>query len=665
MKMILETLEDRIAPAGVVTYTDVDGDLVTVKSSKGTSDDLFAALTFSSADPAAPRQLQNVDLSTNAVFADTNLTITAKRTQAGGDGFVNVGRIDASDIDGGTAIDLGSVKIDGDLGRINAGDSNIADAAMKSLAVQSMGRMGISTGANSLFSIVTGGIGKVAIAGDFFEASLVVNGDDASVKSLAVGGSVIGIADGGGAISVDGAINKLSIRGDVQGEGEFSGNIIAGTLGKAVIGGSIIGGSGLASGNVGAIGFLNSLVVKGDVRGGLGDLSGAIQADSGAGSIVIGGSMFGDAGDKSGTLLSIASVGSIKITGDLVGGGAHSANGLESGRIGINGDVNLISIGGSMIGGTTNSGSIAVGGDAGSILIGRDIRGGTANIVVNSASEASGSGFVNVGGDLSTLKVGGSLLGGDAIGNVVIQTGGVHVAGDLGSAVVGGSLIAGSANGGSGALQESGALIAEGAIGKLTIEGSIVGGANNGIGGTNRNNGIVFAGSIGSVIVEGDLLSPNTFIGRNVIRISVLDSIGSLNIGGSVSGSFIQAGFNLAGAASNADAQIGKVTIGGNWIASSLAAGINPVNAFFGDANDVVIATGDDPAVASRIASILIKGQVSGTVGALFGQTDAFGFTAQLIGSFQTGKTKIFLADDQTEFPVGATGDTRIHIFGI
>ncbi len=72
MKTILETLEDRIAPAGVVTFTDIDGDLVTVKSSKGTSNDLLAALTFSSVDPAAPRQLQKVDLSTNADFADTS-----------------------------------------------------------------------------------------------------------------------------------------------------------------------------------------------------------------------------------------------------------------------------------------------------------------------------------------------------------------------------------------------------------------------------------------------------------------------------------------------------------------------------------------------------------------------------------------------------------------
>ena len=36
----IEWLEARIAPAAVFTYADVDGDLVTVKTSKGTNDDL-------------------------------------------------------------------------------------------------------------------------------------------------------------------------------------------------------------------------------------------------------------------------------------------------------------------------------------------------------------------------------------------------------------------------------------------------------------------------------------------------------------------------------------------------------------------------------------------------------------------------------------------------
>ena len=39
-RSLIETLESRIAPAGVFTYIDVDGDIVTVKTSKGTNQDL-------------------------------------------------------------------------------------------------------------------------------------------------------------------------------------------------------------------------------------------------------------------------------------------------------------------------------------------------------------------------------------------------------------------------------------------------------------------------------------------------------------------------------------------------------------------------------------------------------------------------------------------------
>jgi hypothetical protein len=40
---IVEALESRIVPAAVFTFTDVDGDAVTVKTSKGTNADLSAA----------------------------------------------------------------------------------------------------------------------------------------------------------------------------------------------------------------------------------------------------------------------------------------------------------------------------------------------------------------------------------------------------------------------------------------------------------------------------------------------------------------------------------------------------------------------------------------------------------------------------------------------
>lgn len=42
---IIEGLETRIAPAAIFTFTDADGDLVTVETSKGTNTELNAAIS--------------------------------------------------------------------------------------------------------------------------------------------------------------------------------------------------------------------------------------------------------------------------------------------------------------------------------------------------------------------------------------------------------------------------------------------------------------------------------------------------------------------------------------------------------------------------------------------------------------------------------------------
>src|SRR5262249_15419697 len=134
----VEELEPRRAPAVLVnahtvTFTDVDGDMATVKTSQGT----LSPAPFTFAARGLGEQLQRLDLNTQPAFAGAKLTITAKRTAAG-DGFVNVGAILARDTGTGLGIDLGAVKVHGDLGRITAGDSTTATRGLKALAVQSL-----------------------------------------------------------------------------------------------------------------------------------------------------------------------------------------------------------------------------------------------------------------------------------------------------------------------------------------------------------------------------------------------------------------------------------------------------------------------------------------------------------------------------------------------
>ena len=109
---------------------------------------------------------------------------------------------------------------------------------------------------------------------------------------------------------------------------------------------------------------------------------------------------------------------------------------------------------------------------------------------------------------------------------------------------------------------------------------------------------------------------------------------------------------------SEANAQLGAVKVGGDWISSSLIAGIDSVGGRVGDGNDVKAAGGaPDPNAFSKIASITIGGQVLGTVGE---PNRAFGFGAEFIGSFKVGGSALALkpgAHNDTFAGAGLVGD--------
>ena len=169
---VIELLESRIAPATVlpgghaVSYTDVDGDVVMVTVSKGTlTPNNF---TFDTAfSDSGPQQLQSLLLN-DPQFAGAAVSVVAKAVNGVGNGLANVGFIQAKDID------LASVKVMGDLGRIVAGDPDPAAPGLKTLTANSMGLFGTSTQANggTLRSFITGGIAQITVAGDLRHAEL-------------------------------------------------------------------------------------------------------------------------------------------------------------------------------------------------------------------------------------------------------------------------------------------------------------------------------------------------------------------------------------------------------------------------------------------------------------------------------------------------------------
>jgi len=218
---------------------------------------------------------------------------------------------------------------------------------------------------------------------------------------------------------------------------------------------------------------------------------------------------------------------------------------------------------------------------------------------------------------------------------------------------IGGDLVGGSATGNQD-LTQSGYVTA-GRIGNLTIGGSVIAGVNQTSGNFANNGAIRVADDLGSVLVKGSLVGNDTnpviisARGTANVKPGSMDvAMGWLTVNGQVERAKILAGYDTAGKDVNADAQIGPVSIGSDWIASSMIAGVKDAG-FNGK---------DDPAVHSKIASVTIGGQVMGIVGG----NEQFVFMSNEIGSFSVGGTPFAMMPGalNDSFMIGATGDVEL-----
>lgn len=765
----LEPLESRIAPAALlnhrtVTFQDMDGDTVTVKVSKAVlhEDTINDVFKFSSGlvdgSSATPQQLQLIDLTALAALGTASgieISVSAKRSVAlGGDGFVNVGRINA------TGIDLGAVYVGGDLGQIDAGDATTARGfGLRSIVAQSMGEFGTSTQApgGDLVSSITGALGKLIVKGNVREAQIEVNAAsvvDAKIGRLAIGGSLIGgIAENSGSIQATGPIGHVSVGGSlfggagnhsgtlfsetefgavnirhdiVGGAGADSGGIQAGisdnfpslkgNLSKLNVGGSVITGTGSGSAKIALISS-GPITIKGDLGGTIsgesipfvtiagsvtttgnisiegslapdvvkisitGDLRGNVLASGGDVSVAVGGSVIGsgEVGTGSISVSSFNGSGVLTIGHDIVGGSAES-----SGWISCMG-VSRISVGGSIIGGSGDESASVFAIDkemAGAVTVGGNVRGGSGYY----------SGSITGAFQRSLIAIGGSLVGGGGeLSGLVTDNGGSNFASRLSAIKVGGDV-----RGGSG--ESSGSISSGGAVSTLSIGQSLIGGGGaysaslfdigivsifgsirGGIGDNSARIDYYSDHDAPSLVVGGSIVSgtgklsaaiTSEFSLRNIsirgdvvgsaaqsVVISAFGDIGKATIGGNVVFLVIDSG-------GYPGAQIGTVTVGGDWVASSIAAGVASTNGFFGDGDDTTV--GGSTTVVSRIASITIKGRAFGTVGG----SDHFGFVAQEIGSLRIGGVVFPLtkgaANDDLDandplLLIGSTNDMRVH----
>ncbi len=556
----IELLENRIAPAAAfvnattATYTDSDGDHVTVKFTKPilTSGNVGTILVTTSNGNSD--HLDMINLMGISAAVGTGISVTAK-VDGTGDGLVNIGKINS---DG----DLGAVVVHGDLDEIDAGDGNDFKTGVKSISVVSFGYVSYLAGMTSAQSTVKGAVGSLKVATNMISAFSVSDSSTShgDLGSLVIGGSLLGDAsDFSGFVSAPHKIGSVTIgQSMVGGSGNYSGYVRTNDLGNVKVGGRIQGGSGT---------------------------SGSIESNNAIGSVTVGGSLVG-VGSFSGNILAGTTIGAVKIGQDVVGRAA------QSGQIEASG-IASVTIGGSVFGGSGSS--------SGRIF-------------------CSGSN----GGSLGAVKIAGDLQA-TATSNSVNDTAEIwNFAGSIASVTIGEN--------------------AEGSPSTAYFNGCILSGGN-----------------LGAVKVGGNVTGIGApFVIRGKGAAANETAIASLTVGGHVEFALVLAGFGTSDTPADGNACIGAVKVGGNWIQSSITAGVtNTAFPKLGDVNDLLIGT---PAKTSKIASITIAGEILGTPDSM-SSTDHYGFVAGQIGSFKVAGTSIPLTvgAQKDNRQIGLTGDVTIH----
>ena len=430
MHSTIEPLEARISPAALVgnvlTYTDIDGDLVKVtftNAAMAAGDFSFSAGSVDGTTNS-PQGLSYMNLGgkTGAGF-----TLTASPHLGKGDSHANIGIID------GLNTDLGVVVVDGDVSQIAAGSGAAGSVGLKSFQALSMNRLSavgaicqlknaasftVKTDVTNIVLNFAGGIKTLSIGGNLEEtvdgtlASIKVTGDAGSIK---IGGSIIARSGGDRNLFIVGDAGTIAIGGSVRGGSANLVNVgqgqieIRGATKSVTIGGDLAGSGAFGSGSLVTRDGLDVLKIGGSVIGGAGDDSGYIHIGNASKTISIGGSVLGGLAHSNSGYLEIFSATSVKIGGSVIGNSGDSGSGI----VGV-GEVGSFVIGHDFIGGnSTGASAVSYSGQltfdtVGSLTIGGDFIGGR---VLGAGSLDSGCSVINVTKTIGSLKIGGSILG--------------------------------------------------------------------------------------------------------------------------------------------------------------------------------------------------------------------------------------------------------------
>ena len=446
--LLFEIAPDRAS----ATYTDLDGDLVSLSVSAGR----LKAKNFTlSSDPATGRvHIDLFDISyakSGFKFQGSDITVRVLQTTEGSDRSGDLAAINAR------GIDLGSVRIEGgDLGQIDVGDSDFTTPALALLSAGQMGFYGIDEQlpGQDTVSKIRGPVGSIAL-GELQNAFIDVR--RAGIGSITIGnvdasGSV---ADFNGSIRAYGKIGSLTVGGVAEGgilggTGRYSGAIWSRTkIGPVTVAGDLTGGDGFDSGAIFAgspdsdafpiARKIGPVTINGSLIGGGGDFSGSLSADSGVKDTIIGGTIFGGTGDSSGALVSGRGFAAIRIDGDLISGTGPNSGSI----IAYNGDAPSIAIAGRIIAGNFADSGIFINGSIGTLAFQSAPGGGGHATEIRALFDIDA---IAVAGDMADVFIrAGANISGFSV-EAIALIGSVFIGGDF----TGGGIAAGAAAGADG-----------------------------------------------------------------------------------------------------------------------------------------------------------------------------------------------------------------------
>jgi hypothetical protein len=351
-----------------------------------------------------------------------------------------------------------------------------------------------------------------------------------------------------------------------------------------------------------------------------------------------------------------------------IGGDLSSDRPTNGAQINLFGSIKALSIAGSLIGGGNGGGDISVSNTVGKVTFGNVHNASAALGTSSNAEDVAGK--LTIKGDLA----GGSILTGLAIkqitvlGSVIGTFGGGSIvsSADLTKVVIGGDLVGARAFSNQ-FISNTGIIQANGSIDQVIIAGSVIGGTTSGSA-SNIRSGAIRAGDVlGSVVIGGDTIGSSNSpvvisgVGAETKPTEGLDvAIRSVVIKGNAINTQILGGFLPSGTPANADASIGSVKVGRNWIGSSIVAGAQDAGAPGFGAGDV-LQTVDDTALVAKIASIAIRGSFLPGITPLLN----FGFVAQEIGKVQVGSFKTTLTEGPSNDDLTLGAFSNLHLLEV